>query len=291
MSYIRKYAPRLIGIVLIIAVLTKSADFFRFSREIESLYNTWLNWSEQTLRLSGIISAALLLIIESGLGLRLIFGIAGKITKLSTIILFGIFCIIAFWSVISNDIDSCGCFGALLQRSPLAALIEDLVFLSIAMLIIPVEKTPGSGMNLYIAASMLFFIVWFGYFYFHPPAWAAIKKGSSWRLKIEHERISAGDDYFVWILDPNCTNCIKKTDVINRFDRRNLDIIALTSASEGRLNEYIFDFEPAFPVLSIKKDKIYELGLISGTLIHINNKTVKRLWRSYQINSDLFEQI
>ncbi len=71
---------------------------------------------------------ALLPTVEAALGAALILGIAPRLTALAALGALALFSAMLIVGMIGGDLDTCGCFGRLLEASPTISLIRNLLF-------------------------------------------------------------------------------------------------------------------------------------------------------------------
>ena len=77
-------------------------------------------------------AGALLPPIEAVLGVALILGVAPRLTALATLGALALFSVMLVMGIIGGDLESCGCFGRLLETSPAVALIRNLALALLA---------------------------------------------------------------------------------------------------------------------------------------------------------------
>lgn len=115
----------LLGLVFLAAGLLKMADVAEFAHQIAG-------YGIVGPRLA-TIAAPVMIAIETTLAVALL---AGRRTRLAAILVGAL--LVAFiglegWSLVQGKTESCGCFGAYVQRTPAEVIAEDLLFLGLAV--------------------------------------------------------------------------------------------------------------------------------------------------------------
>jgi hypothetical protein len=119
-------AVRLLGLVLLVAAYAKALDPALFATSIADLVPPLAPLSQAT--------AIAMIGFEAGLGMALVAGWRHPLVLVTTNVTFLAFLAIVGWEYLhpSESAGSCGCFGALVERTPGQALVEDVVFLGLS---------------------------------------------------------------------------------------------------------------------------------------------------------------
>jgi hypothetical protein len=278
--------------VFIIAALSKGIDPVRWGRQIEILLGSWGNAVSTLWITAAFLAGCIVLLVEFLLGAMLIIRYRLRFACVSSIILLCFFAIVIIWEWLSGQSESCGCFGALIERTPLTALIEDTFFIILAV-IAYLGSGIHSGVKIrtfgIIATTCLIWIIFFSIF---PLKTAVIRSGSRWNLSSAKINLFDQQASLVWVFDPECSECIAGTERINKIasDKSLPRLCGITEATAGRLQEFLIDFEPAFPVIRISKDDYKHIFLPAGSLILIdNNSRIVKIWRPKLLPPDTEE--
>lgn len=114
-----------LGLVFLGAGMLKMTDPAEFGRQIAGY---------------GIIgeglaafSSPLLIAFETTLGIALLLGFRLRVTVLTASVLLVLFIAIEAYGMSAGRTESCGCFGAYVQRTPVEVIVEDLLFLLLGL--------------------------------------------------------------------------------------------------------------------------------------------------------------
>ena len=281
-----KSASFLLGFIFLVAAASKGMDLVRFSREIELLL-VYIGFPQSSpiLNVSFYIAVGVVLL-EFGCGLGLIIRFKTRIITILTIILLSIFLLINSFGLITGKLEFCGCFGLLFERNLIASLIENSFLLGLALYILTKKSSENKNLRLF---SILYVIsiIWLVIFFVIPPGFTALREGRVWEYEISGFEFNKKDNLAIWFMDPSCEECLNKFPIINQFPQSGYSVIALTDASEGRVNEFRFDYEPKFPIFNIDTKDIMQMGVISGSLIHCRNGKIQKILQLRKINNQL----
>jgi len=274
--------------VFIIAALSKGIDPVRWGRQIEILIGTW-GYSDTSLVISAaFVAGCLILMIEFTLGVMLVFKYKPKLASTASLVLLLVFAIVITLEWLSGQSESCGCFGALIERTPLIALIEDLFFVILAVL-----AYLGSEINSGIKTNTCRILVsigliWIIFFSIFPMKSSVIRNGSTWSLSSLKADGLDEQTSLVWVFDPECSECIAETENINKLASDDMlpRLYGATDATAGRLQEFLLDFEPVFTVIRISKGDYKHIFLPAGSLVLIDDDRVCMIWRPKLIPPD-----
>ena len=268
----------ILGSMFLLSAAFKGTDVTRFSRLIADILD------HSSIAILGSISdftgviAVFILLMEIVLGAMLICGIRIKLTAiLSVLVLFG-FTLITLNISKSLAAGDCGCFGILLPRSAKLSVIENVVFMIIAASLTNGTKNRIIPHPNLASVLIAIGVLWMGIFYLFPPSWSALRVGSSWKEITAKPALQTEDSFFIWLMSPECLDCQSKTDLISQMKDKNVKIIALTDVTQGRVMEYIYDWEPRFKLHRVTDKSMKSFGLKLGTLISVNSGRVAEIW-------------
>jgi len=122
LSILQKLSRYGVGIVFIIAGVLKSFDPYAFSLQLESYGFMFRNFAVEI--------AYLVIILEILLGLSLTLFLLPRIVISSLTILTLIFIGFSLWGWQQGLEQACGCFGAVFERTPAQAILEDIILLA-----------------------------------------------------------------------------------------------------------------------------------------------------------------
>jgi putative oxidoreductase len=115
-----------LGAIFVAAGVLKSLDVAEFARQTAGygLISPGL----------ATIAAPFLIALETTLGTALLAGFRPRLTALLTGMLLIFFITLEAWGMSKGHTESCGCFGAYVQRTPAQVIMEDTGFLALAVL-------------------------------------------------------------------------------------------------------------------------------------------------------------
>lgn len=122
-----------IGLVYVVAGAVKAIEPVVFAYEIQAFAEVLVPAIESADAQVWYLYAALLMIaVELLLGLALIINYRSNVTipLAGIIMLFFIIILISAW----DQVENCGCFGSLFDRTPVQSVIEDVIFLGVILL-------------------------------------------------------------------------------------------------------------------------------------------------------------
>ncbi|MCF7811495.1 hypothetical protein K9N50_10960 [bacterium] len=288
LTKISRYAQIILGLVFIFAALSKGIDPIRFGRQIEILLGIWGNAGSTVWITWAFMTGFLVLMIEFLLGIMLITKYKLRLAGVSSILLLLFFAIIITWEWSSGKNESCGCFGVLIERSHLTALIEDIFFIILAVIACLGSDTYSYVKTKVFAILVIVCLIWIVFFSIFPMKSAVIRKGSTWNLSSIKAGVFDRQVSLIWLFNPECSECTAETEKINKLASNYVlpRLYGVTDATLGRLHEYSLDFEPSFPIIRISKDDYKKIFLPDGSLILINDNCVKKIWRPKLIHTD-----
>ena len=280
------FSRLILALVLLIAAGLKSTDIVGFSRDIETMLIGFGVWENSASGESFVMFAIALVAIEFLLGGLLITGSSLRIITLSTLFLITGFTVISAWGTFSGKLESCGCFGALIERSPGKSLIENLILLTLATVLVlqKIPDHPQSKKPFFILISLA--VIWSTAFYIFPPDWAALRTGMIWSNPDAQPPLPDSGTMDVWILDPDCLNCQDKIEILNNLSMNGMNLIGLTAATPGRIAEFKWDFQPQFAIHRTDSVTIKSFNVLYGSLICVVNGTVESILSLIIIKAD-----
>lgn len=113
-----------LGLLFLVAGMTKMADPAEFSLQIAG-------YGLIGEGLSNVV-APLIIAFETTLGIALLVGFRLRVSVLTASILLVFFIAVEAYGMAAGRTESCGCFGAYVQRTPGEVIVEDLLFLLLA---------------------------------------------------------------------------------------------------------------------------------------------------------------
>jgi uncharacterized membrane protein YphA (DoxX/SURF4 family) len=114
-----------LGLIFVFAGLTKIADPVEFGYQIAGYGVIGPGLAD--------VAAPLLIALEMTLGIALLVGFRLRVSILTAAALLIFFIAVEAYGIATGRTESCGCFGAYVQRTPAEVIIEDLLFLALAM--------------------------------------------------------------------------------------------------------------------------------------------------------------
>jgi uncharacterized membrane protein YphA (DoxX/SURF4 family) len=281
---IHRAAGLLIGAVFLISALGKGMDIVRFSRQIETLLWSMGFLQVQTTTWIAGLAAVAVIAIELIIGSCLLTGFLRRIAAVSSSVLLLFFCFITAWAAWRGALNECGCFGVIWNRSPSEALVDDILLLLIAILAIKDRRASSTESRLWMGRLFAMGIFLVSLFYIaHPLHSTAIRAGVRWQGDISGINLTSPN--LIWVFDPDCKTCQKELNVVNRYTTDSTDyrMIGVTKATEGRVAEFKYDYDPLFPIFRTNEAEFDKLSLPSGSLFLIKNSRVKHVWREHEL--------
>lgn len=278
-------ARLVIAVVFLVAAGAKGADLFQFQRQIEIFLNG-LGFEPSALWThTATIVAVGVTGVELILGSMLITGFRSRFSLVTTLILLAVFSVVNLSALYIDPELMCGCFGALSHNSPGAALVEDIVLILITSTALFHQPEQSSGRRNGSLVITTLGIAWILFFFFQPAPWAVLREGMEWRQITTEPELPEVDSFMLWVFDPECLSCQDQVRILNRMsgEDRSIPLFGLASASPGRLWEFDMDFNPQFPILKTNTKVLDRLGILTGSLVEIENGKVKKIRRAYSL--------
>jgi uncharacterized membrane protein YphA (DoxX/SURF4 family) len=126
MIYAAHAARLLLGLIFLAAAVLKSLDVAEFARQTAEYGVIGEDLAA--------IAAPLLIALEGTLGAALIAGWRARAAAVAIGGLLLLFIALEAWGLAHGRTESCGCFGAYVQRTPTQVILEDILFLGLAVL-------------------------------------------------------------------------------------------------------------------------------------------------------------
>lgn len=270
-----------LGLIFLAAFAAKGIDIVRFGRRIEIVFGTYGVAESEFWIYIALATAGIILIIELIIGSMLLAGFGIRYASAASIVLLLIFITRLFWEISIGSENECGCFGTFIERSAVDALMENLVFLVLAMLALRVEKKRNKKRALAAMGILIAGISWGAYFSANPTDQAAVRSGISWIENVSDEKESRTKDGLFWLFDPDCHECQAELEYISNLAGKtdSPELVGITTANPGKIQEFIWDFEVKFKIERISKQREKQIYLPVGSLILILDGQVKRIWR------------
>ena len=275
----------IVGLVLIISSLPKAFEIDLFIRQIR-------DYEIITNPLLIIFSAWGLIIFECCLGTALIINFRPKMTLPLGGILFLIFIAATGYAWATGVTDDCGCFGSWVERTPKAAMLEDVILFTALMVSWKWNRSSGNwrlfkkefvvaiaflaGLSLPLTVSPLLDRI-------NAAVTGPAKEGfEHFVLDNFPQRDFSTGKHIVIVLSTDCSHCRAEMDNLNKIaeDGDLPDVISVCMNSKKQIEDFKFDFEPAFEIYKISDDDFWRLlgdGEIPRTIL-IDDGIVIKKW-------------
>jgi uncharacterized membrane protein YphA (DoxX/SURF4 family) len=275
----------IVGLVLIVSSLSKVFEIDLFIRQIR-------DYEIITNPLLIIFSAWGLIIFECCLGTALLINFRPKIAVPLGAILFLVFIAATGYAWATGVTDDCGCFGSWAERTPKAAMIEDVILFAALMI---AWKWNRSFKNWRLFkkefAVAIAFLAGLSLPITTGPLLTRINAAITGPAKegFEHfvldnlpDRDFSRGKHIVIVLSTDCSHCRAEMDNLNTIaENKELpDVTAVCMNDKKQIEDFKFDFEPAFEIYRIPDDDFWRLlgdGEIPRTIL-INDGIVIKKW-------------
>ncbi|MGD9160494.1 MAG: MauE/DoxX family redox-associated membrane protein [Desulfobacteraceae bacterium] len=275
----------IVGLILLVAALPKAFEIDLFIRQIR-------DYEIITNPLLIIFSAWGLIIFECFLGAALVVNYRPKIAVPLGGILFLIFIAATGYAWATGVTDDCGCFGAWLERTPEAAMLEDIIIFA-AILVAWKWNRSFKNWPFFLKELIIVVVLLTGLLIpitagplldrINAAVTGPAEEGSEQFVleDFSHKDLSAGK-HIIIVLATDCSHCRAEMDSLNMIaeDEDLPDVISVCINGEEQIEEFEFDFEPAFGLYQIRDDDFWRLlgdGEIPRTIL-INNGIVLKKW-------------
>ena len=277
-----------LGAIFTIAAGAKLTDPVRFSRQIEAFLGApGLGQYDWLIPAAGAVAGAVITI-EWLLGAAILSGWQLHRAANISVVVVSFFLLVKIIGTATGYLKECGCWGLLGDVS----IIENAFILVVAAGLVRRLKKPsdsaqgaldnpsepsarekiGFGAVLMLGIGLFLVCQWW------IPSWAALRVGSPLPKSLPFGEIDMQGRLALWVMDPNCTECLEKTDALNHLNNC-YPALAITDATQGRLDEYRRDLAPQFAVEQVSSKLLKQLGLPRGSVALCNNGKLEKLVR------------
>ena len=299
-SHVARAAPvaRLaMGLVFVVAGAAKSWDPLLFYWEVVSYLDLLGTDRHVWHRLAS--TAIMLAPLEAGVGLALIANWKPRLVHSIAVVLMGLFLALTVYAWISNANVDCGCFGALAERTPGQAAIEDTFML--AMLLVSwrwgTTRWPTGGWlrahQLVMAGTLAAVVVVAMRFYpeTHRLADSDLAPGIELRgLELKGVDIDLSEGtYLVEFFSPKCPRCKKAVPKLNRWAASGelppLVALNIYAQDSPELGDFRTQMKPRFEIATISTSDWMRLTAGHGwpRLAAVTDGVVQHVWEHDRI--------
>lgn len=273
----------LLGCVMLVAGLLKAADLGLFIVQIKS-YGIITDARAVT------ASAFALLLVECGLGAALLLYFRPRWSLLGVNLLLLVFMGATAWAWQHGTAEDCGCFGALVKRSPGEALVEDAALLAmgvLAYLLAGKKKPPPSPTRRWLVITacltglLLPLALGFPLTHMFTPDTGLMPLGE---LHLTGEPVMDlhRGSYLIAVMDTDCGHCQAAVPELNAVAADgNLPMVAgICSNSAEDMDYFIARFAPQYPVYSVPENEFWRLAGSEPPprFLLVKNGTVVKSW-------------
>lgn len=239
-----------------------------------------------------ILSAWGLIALECFLGTALILNFYPKLVAPVAGFIFLVFIAATGYAWATGVTDDCGCFGAWIERTPKQAMIEDLFLLAAVMVSWiwsrDYKKWPFYLKELIVGIALLSGLaipVTAGPLLNRLSAAISgpVKEGTEPFVleNFEPRDLSTGK-HLILIMATDCSHCIAEMESLDMIgeDKDLPETIAFVINSENHIEDFNFEFDPAFEIFKINDDDFWRLlgnGEIPRTLL-IDEGIILKKW-------------
>ncbi len=281
LDFIARGAGIVLGIIFLVAAALKGTDIIRFQRQIELLLESFSLPPIDALAISATVLAVLIIFAEFAIGSMLILNYKPRPASIAALFLLIPFSVVIIRVIVTNTATDCGCFGVWLERSPLAALIEDAFMIGLSILSLFSHRPSVEEYKRWVPAIIVTGCLWTAVLYTFPPAWAAMKPGME--LSFASYERNPDEPRLYWFFDPNCYECQSQVHHLNQIAAAGYEITALTASSPAHITEFRLDFEPQFIIARIDSRWTKWSGLRLGNLLAIEKRKIIRVWHPQRL--------
>lgn len=275
----------IVGLVLLISGLLKAFEVDLFIRQIR-------DYEIITSPLLIIFCAWGLIVFECCLGTALTINYQPKIAVPLGGFIFLVFIAATGYAWATGVTEDCGCFGSWVERSPQAAMVEDIILFAALVAAWKWNRSFKNwpflkkefvvaiaflaGLALPITAGPLLDRI-------NTAITGPAKEGSEQFVleDFSHRDLSVGK-HIVIVLATDCSHCREEMDNLNMIaeDKDLPEVISVCMNGEEQREEFEFDFEPAFGIYQIPDDDFWRLladGEIPRTIL-IDDGIILKKW-------------
>lgn len=252
-----------VGLILLIAGLSKATDIDLFIREIRG-YDIIANY------VLSAISAWVLIALEFTLGVALLLFYRPRRTIAIAVLLFLIFIGASLLAWFSGATEDCGCFGIWMKRTPKVAALESLILLGILVLAWighgQTQETKSRAKTWLVATACvagLTLPVAMGF----PISRINLLQphhfgvGPDFKIQGLNDIDINNGTYLIILTDIGCSNCQEVLPELNTLAQAEdlPEVIALCTNEELQREEFVKEFCPDFPIGQIDEDTFWRL--------------------------------
>ncbi len=249
-------AALLLGAVLLFSGVLKAADLSAFIREFAA-------YGIVTQPLAAALSAWALVGFECALGAALLLGYRPRLVLSATCGLFVLFLGALLWAWHAGTTADCGCFGALVKRSPAQAFAEDVVLLALSLFALAgAWARPAQGrfprLFLTVAAGLAGLLLPLALGFSPAKAIAPPPPGTALpalTLAGPNAPDFSKGDWLLFVMDTSCEHCRNDVPAVNEIAREPgaPKVVALCANENGDVAAFVSMFQPPFSLFSIPR--------------------------------------
>jgi len=261
----RRWVSGAMGLVILFAGLLKAADIELFMAQIKA-------YGIVTDPLLLLISAWGLVALQCTVGSALLVDYRPDLTLPAAMAMWFLFLLGTGWASWTGATDECGCFGALLERSPQYAFVENVVFLALTLFAWS-KAGSNKGLTRPFQRYTVVLALIGGVFLplaFGVPISATINPGKDrpYLKTLEDLEIAGADApklvkgaHILFLLSTDCMHCLETLPFLDALaEEESLPLITgLCPNSEEERRSFTEQFQPAFPLGGISRENFWAL--------------------------------
>jgi uncharacterized membrane protein YphA (DoxX/SURF4 family) len=270
----------LLGLIFLVAGLLKAADPMEFARQIGTYGIVPPNLASPL--------AALMIPVEIALGGALILGYRARMAAALTGALLLVFMGATAFAWSQGRTEDCGCFGSFASRTPGEVLVEDSVFLALAVLAcsFPVRSASRSylGPALVLAVTIAGGVALPLEAYRLPldPWVTDLRIGQSLRrLPLENAPVDlAKGSYLIALLDldaPDARDLVKRLNLLSQRPGKPV-VMAFYGGEVDDKTVFCFNTRPSFEVVAVPRTELKRLYRKLPRFFQLKEGKVLRIW-------------
>jgi uncharacterized membrane protein len=263
--WVSRVSMALLGGVLVLSGGIKALDLNLFVHQVQSY---GLFTQPQLTALTAWVITTL----ECFLGAALLCNYRPRPVLNLTLLLLVVFTFLTLYAALQGSVEDCGCFGALVKRTPGQAAMEDGVLLILCVIAkrgIPTGSGPGAWWRALIAIGLSLFGALLPFFSGVPAALLAgtpSQSGTIWaELKVEGvDGVDLGTGtHLVVLMSVSCQHCQEAVPelgmLMDTLPSRTLSIVALGQDSVEDQQAFIAEWDPPYPIGRIAGEAFWTL--------------------------------
>jgi uncharacterized membrane protein YphA (DoxX/SURF4 family) len=262
-------AKIIVGLVFIASAVLKAADVNAFIVQI-ARYGVMVMAFQ-----AGV--ALLVLLAETGLGMLLVLGVMRRFAILFSFLMLVFFTVVVFYGWLSLGMDDCGCMG-LVKMHPAVSIVKNVVLIALVLvanrsLIAErrAERPPRSWRRRFARLGLVLvaLAVAVGITAYATkqvePVQAGIMGAKPFATFVFKEGGQTYDlskgEYFVAVVSLKCPHCRASVAPMNEMRKREgfPTVVALTKGQQSRLDRWLEQTKPEFPVHLVSVQDFYRL--------------------------------